>query len=528
MTTYKKLARNTSESNCVGDLTKITTFAECQQAGAKLGLGRGVAHSWRSLPSGCFESGTTSYFGTRKGNANMKHPYVSAICKTSGGDGSYEILSMGKSPSLCPNDYSPILSKEGCLQAAKDLKLSNPSKNYMNFNTSYAPVGCLSYKYNNSTFWFNPSTTQSKNVGWGNMAPVCKKDTKIVSVGEYEKIQAMDVKTTQLLKAGRASHKEQISQKKQDEKAAVKGHEHAKIAIESNFVTDLNTTTSNYNAEHKSLSTSLDKLKKYRDSTRSRIVYLNADLKTKIAEIKDLASQVFTLSTDKNSTKKRYDDEIARLVKINGTETARLQIYEQELTLKISKLEKNTSDYNTNLEKQNKLNTKYAEQIQHRTTLQAQNVELESDNIELTRLRADWQRQFTEIGNALINIEAEITAYLNEGKKNLEYLEKLLAEKRDIHTKLFKYTEELYNSHTQLIGDTSLEDTPIRILGQRQTKASNINKTKVGNLKNDLSTLGKNIQINQNMSRKKSFYIFLLTQVFIGLIIIILVFIASR
>ena len=352
--------------------------------------------------------------------------------------------------------------------------------------------------------------------------------TDIVPAAEYERIQAMEVKTTQLLKAGRAAHIKQVSQKKQDEKAAVKGHEHAKIAIESNFVTDLNTNASNYNAEHKSLSTSLDKLKKYRDSTRSRIVYLNADLKTKIAEIKDLASRVFTLSTDKNSTKKRYDDEIARLVKINGTETARLQIYEQELTLKISKLEKNTSDYNTNLEKQDKLNTKYAEQIQHRTTLQAQTTELNSDNIELTRLRTDWQRQFTEIGNALINVEAEITAYLNKGKKNLEYLEKLLAEKRDIHTKLFKYTEEIYNSHTQLIGDTSLEDTPIRILGQRQTKASNINKTKMDNLQNDLSTLSKNIQINQNMSRKKSFYIFLLTQVFIGLIIIILVFIASR
>ena len=112
---------------------------------------------------------------------------------------SYKILSMGKSPSLCPNDYSPILSKEGCLQAAKDLKLSNPSKNYMNFNTSYAPVGCLSYKYNNSTFWFNPSTTQSKNVGWGNMAPVCKKDTKIVSVGEYEGIQARAAATTTVI-----------------------------------------------------------------------------------------------------------------------------------------------------------------------------------------------------------------------------------------------------------------------------------------------------------------------------------------
>ena len=198
------------------------------------------------------------------------------------------------------------------------------------------------------------------------------------------------------------------------------------------------------------------------------------------------------------------------------------------MELQITEITSNTLEYDAGVEKQNKLQTKYSDQVVQRQDLQEQTDTLNTEFGELSVIHTDWQNQFTKIGNDILKVEFEISNYLNRGESNLEHLEKLLAEKRIIQNKLFKYTEEIYNSHTQLIGDTSLEDIPIRMLGQRQSKETNINKTKVDNLKTDLSSLGKNIQINQNLSRKKSFYIFLLTQVFIGLIIIILVFISIQ
>ena len=84
MTTYKKLALNTSESNCVGNFTKITTNAECQKAGQKLSQSRHIAGNWGHVTRGCSSINGISHWNSA-GSANRKNGGVSAICKTSGG-----------------------------------------------------------------------------------------------------------------------------------------------------------------------------------------------------------------------------------------------------------------------------------------------------------------------------------------------------------------------------------------------------------------------------------------------------------
>ena len=102
-----------------------------------------------------------------------------ATCENIELSGKHEVLKMGQSPSQCPKDYKPILNKIDCLRAARDLKLSNPRTDYFNFDNTYVGPGCFSYKFNNSTFYYNPATKgQPLSKGWGNMGPVCKKDHK--------------------------------------------------------------------------------------------------------------------------------------------------------------------------------------------------------------------------------------------------------------------------------------------------------------------------------------------------------------
>ena len=357
---------------------------------------------------------------------------------------------------------------------------------------------------------------------WGEI-----RTTSIVPVSEYDEILKMK-SYKGLLDGEKVAHAQEVANKKSDEKTAVRTHEYNKSVIENQFTVDLNMIQNAYNSEHSELSTDLVTLKEQRDGVKKRVIDLNTEHEGKINEITVLSAQILTLTNDKSSAKQFYEEKKAQLNEKYDYQDARLKKYLQALELQITEITSNTLEYDAGVEKQNKLQTKYSDQVVQRQDLQEQTDTLNTEFGELSVIHTDWQNQFTKIGNDILKVEFEISNYLNRGESNLEHLEKLLAEKRNIQNKLFNYTEEIYNSHTQLIGDTSLEDIPIRMLGQRQSKETNINKTKVDNLKTDLSSLGKNIQINQNLSRKKSFYIFLLTQVFIGLIIIILVFISIQ
>ena len=446
----------------------------------------------------------------------------------------YKILSMGKSPSLCPNNYRSILSKEECLQAAKDLKLSNPRKDFMNFNESYAPPGCLSYKFNNTTFWFNPSTTQPMNRSWGNVAPVCKKKSgdldalDLVSVPVYNQFKKKLKNLVGLKSAKDAEYAGILSdqQYKLGQRAIKAGTENTKLQTdatnnENAAITKHNTSVDNANTQY-------DALVKEKADLQKKFNELNADLQKKIAEISELAAKLMKIKADKEEAIRIIKEQIAKVRKLYEAELARLNIQKKALDEKIKKFNEYQATLNAEEQKFVVLDNKFQSQLSKLNEINVLIDDLNKEKVVLDTEYAVWQAKFSALESDFRAIEEKISKYLKKGENELEYLNDLLKEKRIVQDKLFAYSEDKYNSQTHLVDDVNLEMSPSELLENNQGREIVKNTSKFDKLKTDIMSISKNIQINKNEYRKKSFYIFLLTHAFIFLIITLIIVILMR
>ena len=377
----------------------------------------------------------------------------------------------------------------------------------------------------------------SKNNGWGMpLSFKCfKKEDEnllkklnLVTVPEYNELKT-DYTGLVSLKQGRdnqysgilSSHQSELSTRQQA--ATVEIQNLNKSEKEKRLK-----AISSHNSQVDDTNTQYDNLLKAKAALQEQFNELNAQLKIKIAEISALAEKLMKIKTDKEEAIRIIKEQIAVAKAKYEAELNRLNIEKAKLDEQIKKFNEYQKSLNQEQQKIIDLDGKFQSQLSKIKSLNTLIDNLGKNKVILDSDFAVWTSKFVSLESEFKKIEDKISKYLKQGEMELEHINSLLKEKRLVQDKLFEYTENRYNSQTHLIDDLNLEMMPSEILSSNQNKEIKKNDSKYDKLKGDIMSLSKNIQINKNQYRKKSFYIFLLTHVFVVLILLLIVFILMR
>lgn len=228
--------------------------------------------------------------------------------------------------------------------------------------------------------------------------------------------------------------------------------------------------------------------------------------------------------------------EAIRLIKVQidiakreyAVELARLNAEKLKLDAEIKKFNEYQTTLGKETQKYIKLTKKFVSQLSKINELNRLIDDLDKEKGVLDTEYSVWVARFAALESDFKKIEDELSKYLKKGENDLEQINALLQEKRLVQDRLFKYTEDKYNSQTHLVDDVNLEMVPSELLENNQRRKLKKEKAKFGKLNDDIASVSKTIQINENEYRKKSFYIFLLTNAFIFLIIILIIVVLMR
>lgn len=102
-------------------------------------------------------------------------------------------------------------------------------------------------------------------------------------------------------------------------------------------------------------------------------------------------------------------------------------------------------------------------------------------------------------------------------------IQRLIEEKKRVMQEL----ERDYNRHTHVLDDKEVTIDRSQLLIRNQDKEFNANKNRLGQIKTDILTLRRQVEIGENEYRKKQYYLFFLKNIFtflcLGIIISLLV-----
>jgi len=293
--------------------------------------------------------------------------------------------------------------------------------------------------------------------------------------------------------------------------------------LRTSMETTESTATAAHNTQANNLNTTYDDLIKAKGALQVKFNELDRDVRMKIAKISELSANLMKIKTDKEEAVRLVKAEIAKVKEEHAYELQRLNMQQTLLNNEIKKY----NDHQTTLADENQkiitLDGKFQNQISKVAELNVLIDNLEKEQIALDVEISVWVGKFAALENKFKKIEDEISTYLKKGEVNLEYISELLKEKRIAQDQLFAYSEDKYNSQTHLIDDVNLEMSPSELLENNQQREIIKNTSKFDKMQNDISSISKTIQIKKNEYRKKSFYIFLLTNAFIFLVISLIV-----
>ena len=358
--------------------------------------------------------------------------------------------------------------------------------------------------------------------------PKSASNIEVVSISDFNKIKTDTSNLGRLKQNLDSSYTTATTAKKSREKSAVINHEGEKNIIEAEYSASVGSTTRQHATILENINGNITKLEEEKAEITTRKNTLDTEHNEKIAKINQLSNDLMDLKTNKAAAEKIINDKIAEETRFYESESSRLNKQTIILQQKIDKLLEIKALLDAENAKYSVLQGQFNEQKSAETTVKGEITTLGNIKDGLQAEYNIWTSKFTALESEFKEIEEKIAKYLRKGENNLEYLDRLLAEKRDIQNKLFTYTEERYNSQTHLVDDITMDIAPTQILENTQTRELEQNKSKIHNLKNDIMTLSKNIQINYGNSKKKSFFIFLLTQVFVVFFIILLIFILTK
>jgi len=129
-------------------------------------------------------------------------------------------------------------------------------------------------------------------------------------------------------------------------------------------------------------------------------------------------------------------------------------------------------------------------------------------------LEGDKQAQRYKRGLSKADAEKEASNQLISDK-----IQQLVQEKRDIANQFYRD----YNRDTDVLNEKIVTIHNMKKLNNNLSREMTRNQLKLGNLKNDILTLRRQIETSENEHSKKSFIVFFLKNVFIFLLGIILV-----
>jgi hypothetical protein len=351
----------------------------------------------------------------------------------------------------------------------------------------------------------------------------------LVSVPTYDSINT-DLDDLRLLKTGIDKTFKDINDDKKyqlDKNVTTQAN---LINTKENTFRDKNKTTIDaHNNDVDRRNTEYDTLVTKKLNLEKQFKELNDEFKIKVAKIEELANKLIKLKRDNMEAVRRIKAQIVAAKQEYRAAVERLVIQRDLLNIEIKKYNDKQEEISAKNVKIKIIETKFQEQTSKVLQLNVMLDKIAKDKVALDSEYNMWVGKFVALEEKFKKIEDEISTYLRKGENNLEYITALLDEKRIVQDKLFAYSEDKYNSQSHLIDDINSELTPSDLLENNQQREITKNSSKFSKLKNDIMSISKNILIKKNEYRKKSFYIFLLTNIFIFLIIsLIIVFLMKR
>jgi len=345
----------------------------------------------------------------------------------------------------------------------------------------------------------------------------------LVSVPTYDSINT-DLADLKLLKTGiDKTFKDINDDKKYQLVKNVTTHTNLINTKENTFRDKNKTTIDAHNNDVDRRNTEYDTLVTKKINLEKQFKELNDEFKIKVAKIEELANKLIKLKRDNMEAVRRIKAQIVAAKQEYRAAVERLVIQRDLLNIEIKKYNAKQGEISAKNVKIKIIETKFQEQASKVLQLNVMLDKIAKDKVALDSEYNMWVGKFVALEQKFKKIEDEISTYLRKGENNLEYITALLDEKRIVQDKLFAYSEDKYNSQSHLIDDINSELTPSDLLENNQQREITKNSSKFSKLKNDIMSISKNILIKKNEYRKKSFYIFLLTNIFIFLVISLII-----
>jgi len=124
---------------------------------------------------------------------------------------------------------------------------------------------------------------------------------------------------------------------------------------------------------------------------------------------------------------------------------------------------------------------------------------------------------------SLKELEAELAAYMLKPDSDPIILTKLLQRKKALMSELFDEKERKYSENTYRLNRRFVANAPTDILFRNQQNEYSQNNKKIDTLRKDMTSVFKQIHTQQNEYRKSSYFIFILKQIFIYILLILLI-----
>jgi len=249
---------------------------------------------------------------------------------------------------------------------------------------------------------------------------------------------------------------------------------------------------------------------------RMEVTQLNSDIriaKYQAAEAQAaLKQELALLQSDylnrKDILDKKKEDIEAEQVKIDNK---KLEIKELEI-----KIGNRWEEYNQRTEDLEKLEDEI-EELENSKPIRLANLQ-NAKSVE-DRLNAT----LAELEKELLELKKD-----PEKKYNPLILKRLMRRKKKVLKQLFRVEEDAYNTHSRIVNVRSERNHTTDMLLDNQNREIDKNTKNIGNAKDELGNTNRRIHIEQNNTRKRDYYIYLLKHTFIFILACMLVIMSTR
>lgn len=261
--------------------------------------------------------------------------------------------------------------------------------------------------------------------------------------------------------------------------------------------------------ELKRLQTRYDTLQTNYDNTLDEITRLAADLDRVRSDSKEVVRVLKKQIEDKKNEIYMIVLEITEQAEILKNKQFKLKIELDKLQRSATELLDLDKDFG---EQEGKIDTSLDNKASVMNDL---------EEIRLREVASD--ERFNELERNFSKIEAEIKSYTSTGAFDFNGLVKLLEKKKKIMEDIIYYKDYKYKLNTKLLDEKLNAREPYIMFKKNQNKEITKNKAITDKIKTDLSSLGRDIQIKDNVFRKRNYYVFLLKMTMIAILIFVII-----